>query len=101
MYSNMIFIAARRSVLPQVKAAGELCDGRTDGKRLDKNFDWGPLGGFTTFDFSARYKINEMISAGMNITNLFDTEQREYAGSSLIGRLIMFELKVHVPNKKD
>jgi iron complex outermembrane receptor protein len=72
-----------------------------DGKRLNKNFDWGPLGGFTTFDFSAGYKINEMISAGMSITNLFDTEQREYAGSSLIGRLIMFELKVHVPNKKD
>ena len=68
------------------------------GKRLNKNFDWGPLGGFTTFDFSAGYKINEMISAGMSITNLFDTEQREYAGSSLIGRLIMFELKVHVPN---
>ena len=68
------------------------------GKRQNKNFDWGPLGGFTTFDFNAGYKINEMISAGMSITNLFDTEQREYAGSSLIGRLIMFELKVHVPN---
>ena len=68
------------------------------GKPLPKNFDWGPLGGFTTFDFNAGYKINEMISAGMSITNLFDTEQREYAGSSLIGRLIMFELKVHVPN---
>jgi iron complex outermembrane receptor protein len=71
-----------------------------NGKPLPKNFDWGPLGGFTTFDFSAGYKINEMISAGMSITNLFDTEQREYAGSSLIGRLIMVELKVHVPNSR-
>jgi len=77
-------------------AAGEGHRGVVEG--LNKNFDWGPLGGFTTFDFSIGYKINEMISAGMNITNLFDTEQREYAGSSLIGRLIMFELKVHVPN---
>lgn len=64
----------------------------------DKNFNWGPLGGFTTFDLSARYKMNSMLSAGINITNLFDTEQQEFAGSSLIHRLIMFELKVHVPN---
>jgi iron complex outermembrane receptor protein len=63
-----------------------------------KNFDWGPLGGFTTIDLSAGYKINSMISVGMNITNLFDTKQREFVGSSLIGRLIMFELRVHVPN---
>jgi len=80
-------------------AAGEGHRGVVEG--FNKNFDWGPLGGFTTFDFSTGYKINEMISAGMNITNLFDTEQRESAGSSLIGRLIMFELKVHVPNKKN
>jgi outer membrane receptor for ferrienterochelin and colicins len=82
-------------------AAGEGSHGFVlvkDGKPVNKNFDWGPLGGFTTFDFSTGYKINEMISAGMSITNLFDTEQREYAGSSLIGRLIMFELKVHIPN---
>jgi len=82
-------------------AAGEGERGVVKGpkeKNYLKNFDWGPLGGFTTFDFNAGYKINEMLSAGMSITNLFDTEQREYAGSSLIGRLIMFELKVHVPN---
>ena len=63
-----------------------------------RNFDWGPLGGFTTIDLSAGYKINSTMSAAMNITNLFDTKQREYVGSPLIGRLIMFELKVHVPN---
>ena len=66
-----------------------------------KNFDWGPLGGLTTIDLCAGYKINSMIWAGMNITNLFDSEQREFSGSSLIGRLITFELKVNVPNKKD
>ena len=69
-----------------------------NGARLIKNFDWGPLGGFTTFDLSAGYKINSMMSIGVNITNLFDTEQREFAGSSYIRRLIMFELKVQVPN---
>ena len=66
-----------------------------------KNFDWGPLGGSAIIDISAGYKINSMMSVGMNITNLFDSGQREFAGSPTIGRLIMFELKMHVPNKKD
>jgi iron complex outermembrane receptor protein len=70
-----------------------------NGVRYPKNFDWGPLGGFTLIDLSAGYKINSMMSVGMNITNLFDTGQREFAGSPTIGRLIMFELKVQVPNK--
>jgi len=63
-----------------------------------KNFDWGPLGGFATIDLSAGYKLNQMIQLNMGITNLFDTEQIEFVGSPSIGRLIMFELKVHVPN---
>jgi iron complex outermembrane receptor protein len=65
-----------------------------------KNFDWGPLGGFTVFDVATGYKFNSMLSAGLNITNLFDVAQREFAGSPIIGRLIMVELKVHVPNRK-
>ena len=64
-----------------------------------KNFDWGPLGGFTTIDLSAGYGFNEMISVNMGITNLFNAKQIEFVGSPSIGRLIMFELKVHVPNK--
>jgi iron complex outermembrane receptor protein len=66
-----------------------------------KNFDWGPLGGFTTIDLSAGYKINQMVQLNLGITNLFDTNQIEFVGSPSIGRLIMFELKVHVPNKKE
>jgi outer membrane receptor protein involved in Fe transport len=66
-----------------------------------KNFDWGPLGGFTTVDLTAGYRVNQMIQLNMGITNLFDTEQIEFVGSPSIGRLIMFELKVHVPNKKE
>ena len=85
-------------------AAGEGRRGYVPGPnstRYPKNFDWGPLAGFTIIDLSAGYKINSMMSVGMNITNIFDTGQREFAGSPTIGRLIMFELKVHVPNKKD
>jgi iron complex outermembrane receptor protein len=65
----------------------------------DKNFNWGPVGGFVTLDLSAGYKFNEMISVNMGITNLFDTRQIEFVGSPSIGRLFMFELRVNVPNK--
>ena len=65
-----------------------------------KNFDWGPLGGFITFDLNTGYKFNEMVSVNLGITNLFDTRQIEFVGSPSIGRLFMFELKVHVPNSK-
>ena len=65
---------------------------------LFKNFDWGPLGGFTSIDLSAGYKLNKMVSIGMGVTNLFNTEQIEFVGSPSIGRLISFELKVNVPN---
>ena len=64
------------------------------------NFDHGPLGGFTTIDLSAGYKMNNMINLNIGISNLFNTHQLEFVGSPSIGRLIMFELRVHVPNSK-
>ena len=66
--------------------------------KYPKNFNWGPLGGFTTVDLAVGYKFNPMLSLSVNITNLFNTDQREYAGSPLIKRLIMFELKMQIPN---
>jgi iron complex outermembrane receptor protein len=65
-----------------------------------KNFDWGALGGFTTIDLSAGYKVNNMVSVGAGISNLFNVEQREFVGSPSIGRLFSAEIKVHVPNSK-
>jgi len=39
-----------------------------------------------------------MINLNMGITNLLNAKQLEFVGSPYIGRLISFELKVHVPN---
>jgi iron complex outermembrane receptor protein len=64
-----------------------------------KNFNRGALGGFTSIDIRAGYKINKMLAVNMGITNLFDTEQREFAGSPSIGRLMSVELKMELPNK--
>lgn len=66
-----------------------------------KNFDWGPLGGFTVVDVIAGYRINTMLNLNMSITNLFNVKQLEFVGSPYIGRLIMFELKVHLPNSNN
>ncbi|MEJ7829997.1 MAG: TonB-dependent receptor [Segetibacter sp.] len=63
-----------------------------------KNFNRGPVGGFTTFDASAGYRFSEMLSLGASISNIFDTDQREFVGSPLIGRLFSFELRANIPN---
>ena len=72
-----------------------------DGRRYAKNFDWGPIGGFTTVDIRAGYKPNSMIALVMGVTNLFNTQQREFAGSSFIGRLFSLELKLHIPGSSN
>ena len=63
-----------------------------------KNFDWGALGGFTSVDISTGVKLNSTLSLGAGISNIFDTEQREFVGSPSIGRLFSIELKAHIPN---
>ncbi|WP_276501393.1 TonB-dependent receptor [Terrimonas pollutisoli] len=63
-----------------------------------KNFNWGALGGFTTVDISAGVKLNSMLNLGAGVSNLFDTEQREFVGSPSIGRLFSIELKAHIPH---
>jgi iron complex outermembrane receptor protein len=63
-----------------------------------KNYNWGALGGFTSVDISTGVKLNSMLNLGAGISNLFDTEQREFVGSPSIGRLFSVELKAHIPN---
>jgi outer membrane receptor for ferrienterochelin and colicins len=60
-------------------------------------YNYGPLGGFTTVDFSVGYRINKMFQLGGSVTNLFDVEQREFVGSPNIGRLINAELRIDLP----
>lgn len=65
-----------------------------------KNYNRGALGGFTTVDISAGYKFNQMLSLGAGVSNLFNTEQREFVGSPSIGRLYSVELRAHIPHSK-
>jgi iron complex outermembrane receptor protein len=61
-----------------------------------KNFNHGPLGGFTTIDLSTSYEFNDNIRLNIGVTNLLNTEQVEFVGSPSIGRLVMAELRLRV-----
>lgn len=65
-----------------------------------KNFDHGPLGGFTSFDFNALCRLNDISSLAITITNMFNTTQIEAAGSPSIARLINLEYRVELPVRK-
>ena len=60
-----------------------------------KNFNYGPLGGFTTFNFDLHYRWNRNVMFSFNISNLFNSNQIEFPGSPSIGRLAMASLRVN------
>jgi iron complex outermembrane receptor protein len=57
------------------------------------NYNYGPLGGFINFDLNLGYNITDNLTAGATITNLFNSEVREFVASPVIGRLFLVELK--------
>jgi outer membrane receptor for ferrienterochelin and colicins len=60
-------------------------------------WNYGPLGGFVSFDISAGYRINKMFRLSGQVTNLFNTEQREFTAAPPTGRLFSLELRVDLP----
>ena len=60
-----------------------------------KNFNQGPLGGFTTLDLSFLYNLNKNISFAISATNLLDTKQTEFVGVASIGRLVFIDFRFH------
>jgi iron complex outermembrane receptor protein len=63
-----------------------------ENARVGRTWNYGPLGGFAV-DANIGYRLNDNVSFGLNVTNLFDSEMREFVASPVIGRLISFELK--------
>ena len=66
-----------------------------EGRRVGRDFNEGPLGGFVNVDLSAGYRLNQKVAIAGHVTNLFDTEVREFVASPAIGRLFSTELKVN------
>ncbi len=71
---------------------GDGVDEIVENARVGRTWNYGPLGGFT-IDANFGYNLNENVSLGVNVTNLFDTEIREFVASPVISRLVSFELK--------
>lgn len=68
-----------------------------EGQRVGRDFNEGPLGGFVNFDVSAGVHLSPTLTLGAHISNIFDSEVREFIASPSIGRLIGVELKVRLP----
>ncbi|RMD91652.1 MAG: TonB-dependent receptor [Calditrichaeota bacterium] len=64
-----------------------------EGRRVGRDFNEGPLGGFVNVDVSLGYRITHNFSLGARIVNLFNTEVREFVASPSIGRLFSAEAK--------
>lgn len=71
-----------------------------NSRTAPKNYDWGPLGGFVSFDLNGTYLFNSRVSANLGVTNIFNTRQIEFVSSPSIGRLIMAEVKISLPGGK-
>ena len=74
-----------------------------ENAQVGRTWNYGPLGGFVV-DANIGYSLNDNVSFGLNVTNLFDSEMREFVASPAIGRLVSFELKYNVnffKNKKN
>lgn len=65
-------------------------------KRVGRDFNEGPLGGFVTFDINAGYRITQNITASARLSNIFDSEVREFVASPSIGRLFSAELRYNI-----
>lgn len=59
-----------------------------------RNYNYGPLGGFTSFNAGAEFRWSKKLAFNFNMTNIFNTRQIEFPGSPSIGRLAMASLKV-------
>ncbi|WP_034888437.1 TonB-dependent receptor [Gillisia sp. Hel_I_29] len=75
-------------------------DGTNDvieNARNGRTWNYGPLGGFVNFDLNVGYNITENLAIGASITNVLNSEVREFVASPEIGRLFQVELKYHLP----
>ena len=61
------------------------------------SWNYGPLGGFINVDFGIGYRVTDYLTVSGQVTNLFNTEFREFTASPFTGRLFSLELKGTLP----
>ncbi|WP_018476250.1 TonB-dependent receptor [Pontibacter roseus] len=103
LFNNKFFGSVNVRILPEYNfySGSQVAAKENANKRVAPLlYNYGPLGGFTSVDLSAGYKFSKMITLGASVSNLFDTEQREFVGSPVIGRLFSAELRFDIGGKK-
>ena len=68
-----------------------------ENARVGRTWNYGPLGGFFNVDLNLGYHLSDNWTVGASVTNVFDSEVREFVASPAIGRLYLLELKFHLP----
>ena len=71
--------------------------GIQENARVGRTWNYGPLGDFINVDISAGYRFDQGLQISGQITNLFDSNIREFIASPAIGRMYSIELKMTVP----
>ncbi|SNS54391.1 iron complex outermembrane recepter protein [Ekhidna lutea] len=70
-----------------------------ENARGTDSYNYGPLAGFVNVDLGFGYRITDTFTSSIAVTNLFDSEYREFTASPFIGRLYSIELKLDLPGK--
>ncbi|MDE3742520.1 TonB-dependent receptor [Maribacter polysaccharolyticus] len=60
------------------------------------SYNYGPLGGFVTFDLNFGYHFSDSFTLSFAATNLFNTEMREFTASPPTGGLYVLEAKFNL-----
>ncbi|MEM9685672.1 MAG: TonB-dependent receptor [Bacteroidota bacterium] len=71
---------------------GDGIDDVIEDARNGRTWNYGPLGGFT-IDINLGYNITNNLTLSANVTNLFNSELREFVAAPPIGTLVAVELK--------
>lgn len=68
-----------------------------ENARSADSFNFGPLGGFTTFDVNIGYRFNEKFMLSAAATNLFNQDLREFTAAPPTRGLYTLEFRVNLP----
>src|SRR5690606_11607667 len=103
LFNNKFFASINFRYLPEYDfySGSQIASGKGRESRTVGNYNYGPLGGFTSVDLSAGDQVTKWATLGASISNLFDDEQREYVGSPVIGRLYSLEVRFDFGGNKN
>ncbi len=96
-YRSMIFFSGINVAAETQDLDGDGVNEIVENARVGRTWNYGPLGGFFNLDLTMGYKFSENWTLGASVTNILDSEVRQFVASPPIGRLYMVELKYHLP----